>query len=404
MISGQDRVLFAAHSAQPGGAEYCLDILLKGIDRSIWDAEVVFACEGPLVDTPRSLGIQANILPMSWWMGYEPSFWYWRNLVRWPWRVARLARKLRKQKFDLVYTNTAVIFEAALAARVAGVPHIWHVHEMLTPIYWRSLVPLYVIRRCISRWARAIVFESRGALRVFEEDFEQYPAKITGKRTCEVYVVPNPLRIVPPSVTRRDRCRAREALGISGGEFLILWIGQFIPRKNPKLMLSAYRKSQMPGRSILIMLGDGPLRTELIHEVKTFDQKNKRVILDGFKTNIEQYLQAADVLVLTSSEESFGLVLLEAAGFSLPVIATDSGGPRDIVDHGKTGFLVEPEDDFAIAHNLAALATNGEMRERMGQAARDRVLNEFTAQRYVAEIQEIMIRTMRRERQCRNRL
>jgi len=101
-------------------------------------------------------------------------------------------------------------------------------------------------------------------------------------------------------------------------------------------------------------------------------------------------------LVLTSSEESFGLVLLEAAAFSLPVIATDSGGPRDIVDHGKTGFIVPPRDDVAIAKYLAVLAADRVLRERMGEAARQRVLNEFTAQRYVTTIQEIMVRATRR--------
>jgi len=392
----QGKVLFAAHSGQPGGAEYCLDVLLKGMDRSIWDAEVVFGCDGPLVDTPQVLGLPASVVTMSWWIGFEPSAWYWRNLVQSPWRIAWLARKLKAQKFDLVYTNTAAIFEAGLAARLAGIPHVWHVHEMLTPTYWRSLVPLRVICRCILRWSDAIIFESRAAHQAFQDYVGEYPASIRREQSREVYVVPNPLRMITPPVTSEGRCRARQTLGIAEDEFVILWVGQFIPRKNPRLMLSAYRKSCICDKSILFMLGDGPLRAELMRDLAEDDSTTKKVILDGFKAKIDVYFQAADVLVLTSSEESFGLVLLEAAAFSLPVIATDSGGPRDIVDHGKTGFIVPPRDDVAIAKYLAVLAADRVLRERMGEAARQRVLNEFTAQRYVTTIQEIMVRATRR--------
>lgn len=394
--SRQTKVLFAAHSGQPGGAEYCLDVLLKGMDRSIWDAEVLFACDGPLVDTPRVLGLPANVVTMSWWIGFEPSAWYWRNLVQSPWRIAWLTRKLKAQNFDLVYTNTAVIFEAALAARRAGIPHVWHVHEMLTATYWHSLVRLQVICRCILRWSDAIIFESRAAHQVFQDCVGEYSASTRKEQLHEIYVVPNPLRMIPPPVTSEGRRRARQTLGIAEDEFVILWVGQFIPRKNPRLMLSAYRKSCIYDKSILFMLGDGPLRGELMRDLAEDDSKTKKVIVDGFKENIDIYLQAGDVLVLTSSEESFGLVLLEAAAFSLPVIATDSGGPRDIVDHGKTGFIVPPTDDVAIAKHLAMLATDRVLRERMGQAARQRVLNEFNAQRYVRTIQEIMVRATRR--------
>ncbi|MGB9688906.1 glycosyltransferase family 4 protein [Thermogutta sp.] len=398
MMLHQAKVLFAAHSAQPGGAEYCLDVLLRAIDRNIWDAEVFFACDGPLIDTPRSRGLPANIVAMSWWIGFEPSGWYWRNLVRCPWRIAGLVRKLRAEKFDLVYTNTAAIFESALAARLAGVPHVWHIHEMLTPSYWRSLVPLRHVRRCILRWSDAIIFESRAARRVCEEYWNKSFANCTTKGTADVYVVPNPLRMVPPPVTPEQRRLARELLGVSENEFAILWIGQFIPRKNPQLMLAAFHQTCFPGKSVLFMVGDGPLRLPLLHDVEKLEMTNKRVRLDGFRHNIDTYLLASDVLVLTSAEESFGLVLLEAAAFAVPVITTDCGGPSDIVAHAKTGFIVPRMDDAAIAKHLVTLAADNVLRRRMGEAARERVLNEFTPERYVAAVQEIMKKTMRRGR------
>jgi len=162
------RVLVAAHSGSQGGGELCLDTTLRHLDRSKFEPAVCFAWDGPMAESARQMGLAVEILPLAWWMGFEWSAWHVKNLlVGCLPRIRHLVRRIRREHIDLVYTNTAVIFEAAVAARLAGVPHVWHVHEVLAPRHMRPRVlPLGSIVRQIGRLSQRVIFESNSAREV----------------------------------------------------------------------------------------------------------------------------------------------------------------------------------------------------------------------------------------------
>ena len=119
------RILFVAHSAQRGGAEYCLDTTLRHLDRKRFEPIVVFGHDGPLVEATREMGIDVEIIPLNHWLYFGRSWWYWKHLVgRLLPNVRRLKRLIQQRNIDLVYTNTSAIFEPALAARLAKIPHL----------------------------------------------------------------------------------------------------------------------------------------------------------------------------------------------------------------------------------------------------------------------------------------
>jgi len=369
------RVLIAAHSGQQGGAELCLDVLLEHLPRDRYQAKVLFGCEGPMVQAAAQRGYEAEVVPFVWWLGYEGCAWYWRNLVKAPFRIARLARLLQRKAFDLVYTNSAVIFEAALAARLAHLRHVWHVHEILRPESWRSWLPVRTICRCIDRWSDLIVFESQAARNVF--------AEVHAPKT-KTNVVHNPLRFFPESESPEDLAGIRRRLGLPEDALIVLWIGQFIPRKNPQLAIEGFLRMHSDQPALLVMVGEGPLKPAV--EAGLSGEAASQVRFLGFQKDVRPIIRASDVLLLTSVEESFGLVLVEAAICGKPAVATACGGPEEIILHGQTGYLVPKENPEAIGQALSTLASQRDLATRLGRSARSSVVERFHPQKFTNQI------------------
>ena len=364
--SGQLRILVAAHSAQRGGAEYCLDTTLRHLDRTRFEPLVVFPHEGPLADATRSLGIDVEIVPLRHWLYFHKVWWYWKNLMgrMFP-NISRLTRLIRERQIDLVYTNTSAIFESALAAKRADVPHVWHVHEILQPgTSMSQLLPLRWIQQLIRRYSSHVVFESYGARQVFEKTT---PLK-------HASVVYNSLRVDPADSAADAREEFRNSHGFGDDDIIIGFVGQFIDRKNPLVLIEALSLLKDISSLRCLFAGDGPLKAQMQQQIESHGLGHVCQILP-FQDNIVSLLQGIDLLVMPSRQESFGLVLVEAGAAGKPVVACRSQGPDEIVEHGTTGLLVDQDDPTASA--IRKVVTSGSLPEKMGSAARVRVCKLF---------------------------
>jgi glycosyltransferase involved in cell wall biosynthesis len=116
----------------------------------------------------------------------------------------------------------------------------------------------------------------------------------------------------------------------------------------------------------------------------------KVVHLVGYRQDVFRFYSAADVVVHCSIEpEPFGTVLLEAMVCSRPVIASDSGGSREIVEHGVTGVLVPPNDSEYLAKAILTLLDDPKSRLRMGEAGAARVRDYLSAERMTVQLQAL---------------
>lgn len=141
-----------------------------------------------------------------------------------------------------------------------------------------------------------------------------------------------------------ERKKYRELLGLKDDDFMILYVGRLAPEKAPLLILDAYRQVKNINKKLFIV-GDGPFRGEFENHIKKFNIENVKII--GFqpqeKTPI--FYAAADVLVLPSLRETWGIVVNEAMCFGLPVITSDRvGAAVDLVRHGYNGFMFPSGD------------------------------------------------------------
>jgi glycosyltransferase involved in cell wall biosynthesis len=116
----------------------------------------------------------------------------------------------------------------------------------------------------------------------------------------------------------------------------------------------------------------------------------------GYESNAEKIYEQFDMCVMPSSNESFGMVAVEASAHELPIIASNRGGLREIVEEGVTGFLIDPDDPNELSEKICWLLDNPEAARRFGVEGRKRVFREFTQEQMVAGYESLFRRSLDR--------
>ncbi|MET4057147.1 glycosyltransferase involved in cell wall biosynthesis [Pantoea agglomerans] len=174
------------------------------------------------------------------------------------------------------------------------------------------------------------------------------------------------------------REKTRREIGIDCYTPLLLSVGRLTPAKDYHNLLRAFTaiKGRMPVDPQLVIIGGGPLESELKSLAATLGIAN-RVHWLGIKTNINEWMSAADIFVLSSAWEGFGLVVAEAMTAERVVVATDCGGIKEVL--GGNGFLVPPDCSPALAESIiTALNLSPEDARKMGAASRSHVEQYFS--------------------------
>ena len=179
------------------------------------------------------------------------------------------------------------------------------------------------------------------------------------------------IEIIPNGVELKrlqgfDRQRSRDKLGIKN-EFLIMIIARLEKVKGIEYLIKALKQDELFTINYkLFIIGDGSERKNLERLVKNLGLQN-RVKFFGEISNkkIPEHLAAADCFVLPSLREGFGIVILEAQAARVPVIGTNIGGIRDIIEDGKTGILVEPKNSEGIALTLIKIHSQPELAQNL---------------------------------------
>ncbi len=207
-------------------------------------------------------------------------------------------------------------------------------------------------------------------------------------RTIEEFGIRRPIRVIHNFIDparpalNRNMC-SRETLA-PNGEKLLMHASNFRPVKRTQDVVRVFARVQelIPAR--LVLIGDGPqLRTtqQLVNDLNLSD----RVSYLGEQDQLEPLLSCADLFLLPSEQESFGLTALEAMNCGVPVIATEIGGLPELVVHGETGYLFPVGETDQMAEAAASLLGNLEQHKRFGKKARDRAVEGFNASRIIPQ-------------------
>jgi glycosyltransferase involved in cell wall biosynthesis len=180
----------------------------------------------------------------------------------------------------------------------------------------------------------------------------------------------------------------RAALGLAPDDIVFGYIGRFVPIKNLPALLEALAIALARAPSIrLVLVGDGPLRSELHQRVATLGVEHA-VRFVGWQRDLPAVYATVDAVVLSSSNEGTPLALIEAMAAGRPVIATEVGGVADVVADAETGLLVPPGDSRRLADALVLLAGDAATRQRLASAGRQ-AADRYRSERLVDDIMAI---------------
>lgn len=189
-----------------------------------------------------------------------------------------------------------------------------------------------------------------------------------------------------PSDSARSSMRHREK--VAPDEMIIVAIGRLYECKDYSNLLQAYSKIHLSIDKLrLWIIGDGPLKQRLLQQASALGIADS-VFFYGNQGNVSDWLNAADVFVLSSAWEGFGLVVAEAMACEKVIVATDAGGVKEVV--GDCGITVPPRDSQALAEALIkALTLRSEEMISLGQRSRNRIVNSYSLSNVVNKWVEI---------------
>ena len=186
---------------------------------------------------------------------------------------------------------------------------------------------------------------------------------------------------VLPNFLDCDRHRRRPSTGLReqllrGSDHLIVHMSNFRPVKRVDAVVEIFRRMRGRVNARLLLVGDGP-DAHLAQERLTSAGLMGQAEFLGEQLDIVALLSVADLFLLPSSQESFGLAALEAMACEVPVIASAVGGLPEVIQHGETGFLYAPEDLQAMADSGVRLLQDAELHARIARTARAVVAERF---------------------------
>ncbi len=171
-------------------------------------------------------------------------------------------------------------------------------------------------------------------------------------------------------------------LGLDEDSFVVLTVCRLVPEKGVQTLLEATAiiKNIIPKLSVVVV-GEGPYRKKLEGFARSLGLEGV-VRFEGYVPNqdIGKYYSAANCFVLASFEESFGIALLEAMLFSLPVIASATWGAKDIIGGDGVGLMISPGDHIALSELIMYLHANPDKVTEIGKKGRERALKAYSAE------------------------
>ncbi|HKM89470.1 MAG TPA: glycosyltransferase family 4 protein [Candidatus Acidoferrales bacterium] len=363
------RVLFADSQTELSGAGFALLTMLEHLDRGeLAPFYVSLARERPEI-WPRveSIGIPAFHVPAG----------RFRKLGRSARAMYALRKLIRNQEIDVVLANSGhPLLYARPASLATGRPCVWWVHGYV-PVEAGGDEPIARAQRLLSADALFAVSEYTAGL--LARDFTRGPA---------IRVVRNGIDLNRFRPDPEARARVRREEGIPEGEPVIGIFGRLYRGKGQHVFLRA--AALLAGRGVRFtavvvggtLHGIEPEYAQEIERLAAASSLAGRVRFLGNRNNPQDWMNACDVVVCASIEpEGWGLVVAEAMACGRAVLAAAPGGPLEMIDHKRTGWLAAPGDEVALAAWLEILLANPALRAELGEAARRHAQAEFDPRR-----------------------
>lgn len=372
------KVLLTITQSEFGGAQKYVYHLATGLPKDRYDITVACGPGGLLIPKLQEAGVQVALIPHLVRDLISP----WSDLLA----FFEILRLIQERRFHIVHTvSTKAGLLGRLAAKLTGVPVI-----LLTAQGFVLNEPMNILGKALF-----IIVERVGGvvsdaiIAVSEVD------RLTGIKygvisSAKIVTIHNGLDAQPfESPSPSTIANKREEVGLSSSRKVIGIVANFYVTKGLRYFIqAAARVREVFPEARFVIVGDGERRREL--EVLTAQLSlNSSVLFLGQRNDVPELLPLFDVFVLSSVKEGFPFALLEAMAAARPIVATTVGGIPEVIKDGESGLLVPPRDPEALAQAIVTLLSDGDKAQRMGLAARERVLTHFTLERMLSETEQL---------------
>ncbi len=365
------KICIISHYSELGGAERALLETVEAL--RLFDAQsfVLLPLKGSLCPELQKKGIPFRVLPYRWWAGGRrtPLWRRGKNLLLSLLSILPLAAEIRRQHCDVVLTNTITIGVGPFAARLAGRPHVWFIHEFFgTPdtdlsFHLGQRFSLAVMDRlsdlCLAN-SRAVAGTYRARL-------------------------PHaPLKTVYQSVTVNGIGPAEECAPSGRKTFGCVAVGTLCALKGQMDAVQAVSMLSKGGEEVTLDLvggGDPQYAADLKRTVRE-SGVGHLVRFRGPVENAFPFVQRADAALICSRSESFGRATVEAMLAGKPVIGARRGGTEELIREDFNGLLYEPGDPVELAGKIRRLLADPGCGRRMGQNGKAWAQVRFSRERY----------------------
>jgi glycosyltransferase involved in cell wall biosynthesis len=281
-----------------------------------------------------------------------------------------IRRLCRQWEIALIHTNTSTTLTPALAARAMGLPHVWHIRELIgSGTRFRYLASDRATAHLIAKLSDRIVTNSEQSAEFFRRHLGDEA----------VTVVPNGLP-EPDRDPAEAGAKLRLGLGVPPSAFVIGMAASLgAPVKNHRYVIDAVSPI-LRGRPDTYFIAYGTVPdTAYARSIRSaVEALGPRARLAGHVPDPWAIMGSLDVLAHGTNNESFGRVFVEAMLAGKPVVTPRGGGALSIVEHGVTGFLTDPARTSDMTGYLERLTVQADLRHRLGDAGRARARSEFT--------------------------
>ena len=363
-------VLFVHSSSELYGSDKSLLNIVKHIDKEKFKVFVILPCEGPLVKELEKISgvnvekfeiavLRRKNLSIMGGIKYIRDFYYSYKFLK---------SYIKDNNINIVDTNTSVIFPGAIVAKRLGCKSIWHIREII-----KSSIENKIISFIMQRYSDLIVANSKAtgkALKVNQEKVRVIYNAIEEKNTTE----------------KKNKTETKFTVGMAGrinrwkGQKLFVDAAEVVHKYYPDVIFKVAGD---------VYIGEEHLKQELQEYISNKGLTNY-IKLVGQINDMNSFYESIDVFVLPSIQpEPFGLVIIEAMEHKVPVIATNHGGPAEIITNGEDGFLVDFNDCNELAKSIIKLIEDDSLREKISENGFKKKRKLFSVEEMVKAIENV---------------
>ena len=369
------KVLFVIHYPVFGGPHNQALLLSRSLAREGVEMAVLLPDEpGNAADRLRAGGVEVFTMRLHRVRATPhpaEQLRFLRGLRR---EVRAIRRLIRERGFDIVQLGGLVNPHGAFAARRENVPVVWQILDTRPPMALRRVMMPLVLRLAdvVMTTGRAVADVHPGAAGL-------------GERLRPFYPPVEPEVFAP---ARADRETARADFGFQSDDLVLVSVGNLNPQKGHEDLIRAAALARRVRPELKVLVAGAPHPTHRSYEegLQRLSEElglevGKDIVFAGALTDVRPALAAADVFVLASVPRSEGAptAIEEAMMMELPVVATDVGSVREVVEDGRTGFVVPPLDPQRLAEAILEVLDNPETRTSFGTRGRARAIERFSA-------------------------